>query len=411
MSESVEKKINENDIFNAFLSILEDANEIKRKLELSNKDLYNQRLAILNIIEDLDLKKNQIESILRAMSEGLIMINADYSINFINPIAKIMLGIEDIGDKKLFDIVKIDREGVEIPYSEFLINKALASNISFNVNALTSDYYFTNAVGKRYLIAFSIAPLIYDKIKLGIIFTFQDATSEKEIDRIKAEFVSIASHQLRTPLTATKWFMEMLIDGDIGELQPEQLDVIHQAYAANERMIELVNVLLNVSRIEAKRITVDFKVIDALKLISDIKKELSPLLIIKKQELVLDLPKDLPQINTDSKLLVQIFTNLISNANKYSPDGSQIVFKVFKKGNEVLFQISDNGYGIPKAEQKNIFKKFFRASNVLLEHPEGTGLGLYIIKSLVELLGGKIWFESEENKGTTFYILLPINNK
>ena len=268
----------------------------------------------------------------------------------------------------------------------------------------------TRKNGETYIAALSIAPI---NDKEGIVRFFvgieRDVTVEKEIDRMKTEFISVASHQLRTPLSAIKWFTEMLLSEDAGKLTKEQQKFLEQVYKSNERMIELVNALLNVSRIEQGRITIDPKPTDLMRLITEVLAELEPKIKEKKLKVVITKHERLSKISVDQKLIRQVYANLLSNAVKYTPEKGDITIHISKKGKEVISQIRDTGYGIPIDQQSRVFTKFFRADNILKVSAEGTGLGLYIVKSVVESSGGKILFQSEEGKGSTFWFTLPLS--
>jgi signal transduction histidine kinase len=168
--------------------------------------------------------------------------------------------------------------------------------------------------------------------------------------------------------------------------------------------------MLNVSRLDAGKIKNNPVKIDVKKLIDDIAKEQKFDIKAKEQKFIFDSEKELPLIFADANMIRMIFQNLISNSIKYTPNNGEIICSIARDDKNLLFKISDTGIGIPKEQQKRVFEKLFRANNAFPHDPEGNGLGLYVVKASVEGLGGKIWFESEEGKGTTFFVNLPLGN-
>ncbi len=245
---------------------------------------------------------------------------------------------------------------------------------------------------------------------ISCVVIFEDITKEKQIDKAKTEFVSLASHQLRTPLSTVNWYTEMLLAGDAGKINKKQKKYLDEIYTGNQRMVELVNDLLDVSRLELGTFSVDTEPTDIVKLAQDVMKEQNPQITERKIKLTSDFAKDIPIMQADQKLLRIVFQNLLSNAVKYTPEGGSIKFGISldKEKHHVNIQVADTGYGIPKNHRDKIFTKLFRADNVREKDTKGTGLGLYIVKSIIDLTEGTIRFESEENKGTTFYVSLPI---
>ncbi len=231
----------------------------------------------------------------------------------------------------------------------------------------------------------------------------------KTLDLAKDEFVSIASHQLRTPLTALKGFTGMLIDGDAGPINDKQHEYLIEIKNANDRMIGLINALLNVSRVDLGVFVVEPEPVNFAEVAESVLKESEARINNKKFVVTTNFEKDLPSINADLNIMRMIFQNLLSNAMKYTPTEGKITFSIKKDGHNILISVADTGYGIPENVQSKIFTKMFRADNARIKDPEGTGLGLYIIKATIEKTGGKIWFESlGEDKGSTFYVTIPL---
>jgi PAS domain S-box-containing protein len=228
----------------------------------------------------------------------------------------------------------------------------------------------------------------------------------KQIDEMKTEFVSIASHQLRTPLTAIRWFLEMLADDE--KLTAEQKDLLDQISQSSNRMLALVNDLLNVSRLESGKLKVVPKKFDLSATVATIKNEVAPLAAEKSHDLKISAPKNLPPVFADESLLSQVVQNLLSNAIKYTPERGKISVKLKTEKKFVHFEVADNGFGIPADDQKKLFGKFFRSKNVTGTEIDGSGLGLYIARSIVEKSGGKMDFHSVENEGSRFWFRVPV---
>jgi signal transduction histidine kinase len=230
----------------------------------------------------------------------------------------------------------------------------------------------------------------------------------RSLDLAKDEFVSIASHQLRTPLTALKGYTGMLIDGDAGPLNDKQREYLTEIKNANDRMINLITALLNVSRVDLGVFIVEPEQVNLENIAEGALKDLELNINEKKLLVNKSFEKDLPPIRADLNIIRMIFQNLFSNAVKYTPPAGSITLTIKRDKSNILISVADTGYGIPKNSQSKIFTKMFRADNARVKDPDGTGLGLYIIKETIEKTGGKIWFESTENKGSTFYVAIPL---
>jgi PAS domain S-box-containing protein len=236
-----------------------------------------------------------------------------------------------------------------------------------------------------------------------------DVTLEQSIDKAKTEFVSLASHQLKTPIGSVSWDLEMLLNGDYGKLTEKQKAIVEQIYNTNMRMKELVDGLLNISRIDLGTLSIEPIPVNFAEVCEDVLIEMTPRITIKKHEIVKDYSKEMIEVPADPKLLRIIFQNFISNAVKYTPDGGRITISIKAHDHEVKIAVANNGIAIPKEDQPKIFSKMFRAEGAEEMDPDGNGLGLYLVKAIVEEGGGKTWFESEPGKDTIFYASFPIS--
>ena len=236
-----------------------------------------------------------------------------------------------------------------------------------------------------------------------------DISREKMVERMKTEFVSISAHQLRTPLSAIKWTLRMLLDGDLGEINPEQREFIDRTYNSNERMINLINDLLNVTRIEEGRYLHKPIMYDMGEIMEYVIKPYRE--EAAKRQVIFGLErtkKKLPKVLLDVEKIRLAVENLIDNAVRYTPPGGKVTVSLNCDKKEIVVSIKDTGVGIPKDQQERVFTKFFRGANVMKMETEGSGLGLFIARNIIESHGGKIWFESEEGKGTTFHFSIPV---
>ncbi len=233
----------------------------------------------------------------------------------------------------------------------------------------------------------------------------------RNINFAKSDLISISAHQLRTSLSALKWILKMLINKDLGGLTVEQEGFIEKAFDSNERMITLVNKLLTLNHTGEVGLDLKIEKIDILKLVEQILFEFSGETFNKGIELTLLKPDTLLSVNCDVEMIRVVLQNLIENAIKYSYTHGKIIMslKNKKESGEIEISIHDNGIGISKENQDNIFNKFFRGTNAVKKEPIGSGLGLFTTKNIIELHKGKIRFESDPSTGTTFFITLPIN--
>lgn len=227
---------------------------------------------------------------------------------------------------------------------------------------------------------------------------------------MKFDFVTIASHQLRTPLSAMKWFLEMLLSGSGGKLTRRQHDFINEIYQSNERMIRLVNDLLIVSRITQGNLKMVCRPFVMEQVLRGVIKEMKPLTEAARITMVAKFDaKQKTTINGDEDKIKQVARTLVDNAIRYMIDGGLIIIKCIPSLTSVTFQVQDTGVGIPAKERSKVFQQFYRGSNVVRMRTDGSGLGLYIAKAVVEAARGTISVNSTEGKGTLFSVMLPLN--
>jgi PAS domain S-box-containing protein len=391
---------------------------LEQKVFDRTKSLENANIAIQNILEDLNSEKIKSEvarakeeAILLSIGEGLLACDENGLIILMNKSAEDLLGcsaIDSIG-RTFYEIISIeDEKGEIIPLVKRPLGLALSDNITTTVTVTDPAHYYMRKDKTKFPVALVVTPIISNGKVIGAIDAFRDITHEKEIDKAKSEFVSLSSHQLRTPLTAISWYTEMLVNGDLGQVSTSQKEYLEKIYDSVRRMVEMINNFLNVSRIELGTFKYEPEPVNIVELIQDVVDEQKPKILTQKLTIIEKFDNNIPIIETDPQLLHMVFQNLLSNAVKYTPSGGKVKLTIsIDTKKDVLVKVTDTGFGIPDNQKDQIFNKLFRADNVRSKEIDGTGLGLYIVKSIIENSGGRVWFESKENKGSTFYVSVP----
>lgn len=345
------------------------------------------------------------DALFLSIGVGAIATNEQGNIYRVNDVAVDILGYSksELLNKWYPKAVDATYENGEVvPVADRPITKAFLTG-----KPVAEKIFYKAKSGKKIPVSVTCSPIMLHGKPIGAVEVFYDSTFEDEVDRMKSEFISIASHQLRTPLAAINTYAGMLSSGYEGELSQGQQAHMQIIMSAVERMNNLISTLLDVSKLESGAISVRFKETDLASLLEEIIDELEQFAINKNIDLSIDYPKEPLQCYTDPLLVGEIYTNLISNAIKYTPEKGKVDIRLTIEGEEVVFQVKDTGYGIPEDVQGQVFSKFFRANNIKNTEATGTGLGLYMVKQVVEVLGGRLWFESEEGKGSAFYVALP----
>ena len=233
-------------------------------------------------------------------------------------------------------------------------------------------------------------------------------------NRAKSDFISIVSHELRTPMTAIKGYSDLLLAGTAGQLNDMQLTFLRTIRNNVERMSTLIADLSDISRIESGRVRLEFEVLSLASVVDDVVHSSMRQIEARKQRVNLKIADDLPPIWGDRNRIAQVLSNLLTNAYKYTPAGGEITIRVKKDAASAEFsaeahlEIQDTGVGIHPEDREKVFEKFFRAKDEAVRDETGGGLGLSIAKNLVEMQGGRIWFDSQVGKGTTFHVTFPV---
>lgn len=247
----------------------------------------------------------------------------------------------------------------------------------------------------------------------------QDATKElrlsntqlQKLDKAKDEFLSLASHQLRTPLTSVKGYLSMVLEGDVGKISETQRRMLKEAFSSSERMVNLINDFLNVSRLQTGKFSLEKNPVDLSSIVEQELNSLQSSASSRGLSFIYKKPLDFPILNIDEGKIRQVIMNYADNAMYYSPEGSKIIVKLEQKANKIIFTVQDKGIGVPKSEQSQLFSKFYRASNARRQRPDGTGVGLFLAKKIIDDHEGQLIFDSVEGRGSTFGFELPLSEK
>lgn len=388
-------------------------------------DLVSQTVNKINLAKmQAETERKKTEGIVANLTDGLIMLSPECKVLFINPAACRFLDIRDgagtslqyIQDEKLLKkhpkLVKIFSWCPKLEI--FKKNRVIVEAISFGSP-------------KKYFKVYTTPVINGANNLLGYIKIFHDVTRDKELDQMKSEFISLASHQLRGPLSGVKWLTELLLAEKSGKLNEEQKKYLQEIARGNERMVRLVSELLDVARIEEHRMELNLQNAQVDKLLFDITEAVQTQASQKNINLKYFGPKAPIYAKIDIDKIKMVFQNLIENAIKYTKPGGRVEARIKEISRDGLKQIlpknsktynlkpttytmvsvHDNGIGISEEDKKKIFSKFYRGARAKAVEAQGTGLGLYICKQIIEKHNGFIWFSDGEGRGTTFYTAIP----
>jgi len=359
--------------------------------------------------EKINLAREEARTLalIKSIGDGVLAADQNGIIMFVNDAIKQMLGTNDaklIGHK-VADVFNLkDENGKVIENKDHPIPKVLKNG------KVTRDLVYISNGQSDLAVSVTSAPIILFNEVVGVVQIFHDITREKQVEKMKDEFVSIASHQLRTPLGIIRWYLEDLKDsGVIDVMDGNSRDYLEEVYKSNDRMIRLVNNLLYASRIDSGTTKDKPTKIDIIPLIKTIIKELETFAVKREVKINLAAKTDHLYIKIDESKFREIVYNLLTNGIKYNKEGGFVKVGIEVKEGYINLVITDSGIGISDEDQKKLFTKFFRSERAKLADTEGSGLGLYIAKSYIEKCNGKIKVKSAVDKGTTFLVTIPKN--
>ncbi|MHB0976959.1 MAG: response regulator [Candidatus Aquicultorales bacterium] len=356
-------------------------------------------VVVIRDITEFVKESERAEAILASTADGLLVTDETGVVTHLNRAAESILGLrakqaigkrlQDLEFEEALDVLL--KASPEAPEQERVEGEAVL-----------------NGESERFLKV--ITNPIYDRrgTFYGHIKTIRDITVEKKVDKMKSEFTSTVSHELRTPLTSIKGYVDLILEGDAGEITDIQRDFLTVVKQNSDRLVGLINDLLDLSRIESGRVQLRKEPVDLDKAVDMVVATAHMLVESKSQTMEVSRPESLPIVIGDADRIAQIFMNLLSNAVKYTPEGGRISLSMQADEHVISASIADTGIGISVADQAKLFEKFYRVDNSLTREIGGTGLGLSIVKTLVTLHGGEISVESELGSGSTFTFTLPI---
>lgn len=399
---------------------IESKNEVGVLAEEFSDMHRNLKIAVEKLIN----AEQQMTTIVDCLREGLIVVDMNDKILYFNPAAKYLLNYNETTEfpERFTELIrttdltvlanaygKDSRTTVEIDLGQDGENRVL--------RVVTSQFASIEANADEDNTSDEHEDLT------GMVYVFDDITREHEIDKMKSDFVALVSHELRTPLTSIKGFISLILDGKAGPVNDLQQQSLSRAHRQSKRLETMINDLLDISRIEAGRIVMNFEPVDIIEIAQHRLEELNPPADEKQISLNLDAPHELPELTGDTERIGQIFTNLIGNAIKFTPDNGSVMLRISRKecplnvedttekNDGVHVEIIDTGPGIPEQDRENVFDKFQQLSNLQTREQGGTGLGLSIARGFVEAHHGTIWVDAVENdKGCNFQFWIPFKS-
>lgn len=364
-------------------------------------------ISLLNTrtIASLETEQQKLAHMINSLHDGLVVYDKEGKIKSINKSAEELLWLSST------DI--IDRHPDSLPSHKNIIygNIQFISSLELS-NFESREITIASPVNKIFKI--TLVPLVGEKGKRsGSMRVIHDLTVERETEMLQRGFVTVASHQLRTPLTQIKWMLAAALEKDFGQISPELEEQIKNSSISIDKLVDIIRDILDVSQLEERRYELKLTKFNTEDLIKEIIKSAGPDIKHGGLKVSIKKPKGpLPQVTTDRKKLHMALENIIDNAIKYTKEGGSVTVSLEiekKQKKSIIISVADSGIGMSKGDLKHLFTKFYRSEGAIRVRPNGSGLGLFIAKEIISLINGKIWAESEENKGSIFHVMLPLD--
>lgn len=346
---------------------------------------------------EIRIERDKEKAIIDNLNDGLIFVNKDGIVEFANERAEKLLNL----NKKLI-------LGKDINHLNFVKYKNL--DLLFNRKQRKIDILNSAENPDINLKISTIEVKSAENHFIGTVKIIQDISREKFVDKMKSEFIMIAGHQLRTPLSAVKSGLSLLMENAFGKVSHKQKDVLGQCYDNNDKLIKLIDDLLEVYSVEEGKSSNKSIKTDMKELLEKIGEKFKLEAKNKNIKFNFEISRNLPELELDPYKIRLALTSLIDNSFRYTPENGEIKVNCGLKDGALLIKVIDNGIGIDKNAQEKLFSKFYRADNAITFQTEGNGLGLYVVKNIIENHGGRVWFKSKLNHGSTFYVKLPVTS-
>ncbi len=392
---------------NAFST--EDANLLnafadQAVVAVKNARLYEQLIQeqreTERVYQHAQERRNELEAIVRAIGDAVIVADPELNLLLMNPVATRIFGVRS-------DVTSSVPLSQVIPHPE--LNELLRSALSRKEGSAVQEILLPVGDGKLVSTHQALASLVLgaDGLPRGVVTVLRDITNQKELERMKSSFLSVVSHELRTPLHSIKGFVDIILMGKTGELNDTQTDFLRTVRQQTTHLQNLIDDLLEYSRLESGQVKMRLSKVPLTEVAAAVTEKLKPLADQGQIRLECKLPARLPPIEADRLRIEQVLTNLVDNAIKFTPASGSITILGKDLGGEIQVSVTDTGIGIPQAELERIFDRFYQVDGGSSRPYRGTGLGLTICKHIIEHHHGRIWAESEPNKGSTFHFVLP----